>query len=162
MVFAEKYKTLLVSTLFLANMDHVAILNKKLPWLERIKSGEKTVESRWYQHKKAPWNNIAIGDRVFFKNSGKLVTLMASVCHVKFYEELNPYTAEGLVKKHAVYLGIRAHEVEAFLSSVARKRFCILITLSEVIEIDPFAISKKGFGSMSAWITVADINQIKL
>lgn len=143
-------------------MDHVAILNKKLPWLERIKYGEKTVESRWYQHKKAPWNNISIGDRVFFKNSGEAVTLMARVCKVRFCEGLNPNATEDLVKKHVVDLGLRTHEVEAFLHSVECKRFCILITLTDVIEIDPFAISKKGFGSMSAWITVADINQIKL
>lgn len=162
MVFAEKYKTVLVSTLLPANMDHVAILNKKLPWLERIKSGEKTVESRWYLHKKAPWNNIAIGDRVFFNNSGEMITLKAMVCEVKLYGELNPNTAKDLVKKYVADLGIKAHEVDAFLHSVERKRFCILITLTDIIGVDPFAISKKGFGSMSAWITVADINQIKL
>ncbi len=143
-------------------MDHVAILNKQLPWLERIKSGGKTVESRWYQYKKTPWQNIASGDRVFFKNSSEMVTLMARVIKVGFYSELVPSTAKDLVKKHADDLGLRGAEMEKFARYVEHKKICILVTLSDVIEVSPFAISKKGFGSMSAWITVADINQIKL
>lgn len=143
-------------------MDHVAILNKQLPWLERIQSGEKRIESRWYEHKKAPWNNIAIGDRVFFKNSGQPVTLVAHVSAVCFYGDLTPSMVHDLIKDCADDLGLRNTEVKAFTHLVEYKRFCILVTLIDVTAVVPFAISKKGFGSMSAWISVADIDQIKL
>jgi len=39
-------------------MDHVAILSKKYELLDKIISGEKTIESRWYVNRIAPWNKM--------------------------------------------------------------------------------------------------------
>ncbi|MBI1972386.1 ASCH domain-containing protein, partial [Candidatus Woesearchaeota archaeon] len=44
-------------------MDHLAILKKK--WLEKILSGEKTIESRWYKQKITPYQKIAKGDTAY-------------------------------------------------------------------------------------------------
>ncbi|MEI7477466.1 MAG: hypothetical protein WCJ81_02865 [bacterium] len=39
-------------------MDHVAIMKKSRKLIPKIVSGEKTIESRWYQTKRAPWNTV--------------------------------------------------------------------------------------------------------
>lgn len=141
-------------------MDHVAILSKQLPWLERIRSGVKTIESRWYQKRSLPWQKIAVGDYVFFKNSGEPVTLRASVSHVQFFSELTPSKISDLVQIEAKQLGLKVGEVGNFIELVNNKRFAILISLTDIIEVPAFAITKKGFGAMTAWITIAHIESI--
>lgn len=42
------------------------------------------------------------------------------------------------------------------------KNYCLLIFLKNPREINYFDISKKGFGAMSAWITVKNIKEIKI
>lgn len=63
-------------------MDHVAIMRKSWGLLPKILSGEKTIESRWYMARYAPWNRIEKGDIVYFKNSGEPVTVKAEVSKV--------------------------------------------------------------------------------
>ena len=70
-------------------MDHVAILNKKMASVADILSGTKTIESRWYKNKINPWNNIKIGDKVFFKQTGDDVTVVATVAKVIQIDNLN-------------------------------------------------------------------------
>lgn len=52
-------------------MHHVAIMKPSWKLIPKILSGEKTIESRWYQTRRAPWNGIAAGDVVYFKDSGE-------------------------------------------------------------------------------------------
>ena len=70
-------------------MEHIAILNKKLRLLEKIISGNKTIESRWYKSKKRPYKNIKKEEIVYFKNSGESVTIKTIVEKVLFFNNLN-------------------------------------------------------------------------
>jgi hypothetical protein len=45
-------------------MDHVAILRKSSCLLEKILTGEKKIESRWYSAKFTPWDQIPMGGSV--------------------------------------------------------------------------------------------------
>ena len=65
---------------------HVAIMRRSWGLLEKILSGEKTIESRWYMQKSEPWESIDAGDIIYFKNSGAPVTLSASVDKVLQFE----------------------------------------------------------------------------
>ena len=42
------------------------------------------------------------------------------------------------------------------------KKYCLIIFLKHVKEITPFGINKTGYGAMAAWLTMDDIDQIKL
>ncbi|MBU2503845.1 MAG: hypothetical protein KJ879_02215, partial [Nanoarchaeota archaeon] len=44
---------------------------------------------------------------------------------------------------------------------VAGKNYCILVFFNKVEKVKPFNIDKTGFGTMSAWITVDNINKLK-
>lgn len=51
-------------------MHHIAIMNGPWNLIPKILSGEKTIESRWYRTRRAPWGGIRAGDTVYFKDSG--------------------------------------------------------------------------------------------
>jgi len=42
------------------------------------------------------------------------------------------------------------------------KKYCMLIFLKNPTEIEPFEIDKTGFGMMSSWVSIDDINRIKV
>lgn len=143
-----------------ARRDHVAIMTPSWRLIPKIVSGEKTIESRWYQTRRAPWNGIDVGDRVFFKDSGKPVTAVAVV------SEAIQFTLETLDEARAVVekFGREICLVNADPGTWDRKpRFCVLIRLVDARLLDkPFFINKTGFGAGVAWVTVPNINAIKL
>lgn len=142
-------------------MDHIAILDPSLKLLPKILSGEKTIESRWYNSRRAPWNNIREGETVYFKNSGEPVTVKATVKQVEQHTDLAPSRIEELVRYHSISLGIEQDILPLFLERVRNKRFAIFVYLSDIQTIAPFDINKTGFGTMSAWITLPSIARIK-
>jgi ASC-1-like (ASCH) protein len=138
-------------------MDHLAILNKKLNLLQKIISGEKTIESRWYVNKKAPYGCIKKGDIVYFKNSGEPVSVKTVVGGVLQFDNLNNDKILQILKEYGKRLGVD----ESYASNIGGKKYCVLIFLENVKEIKQFDIDKKGYGMMSAWISVDNIVRIK-
>jgi ASC-1-like (ASCH) protein len=138
-------------------MHHIAILDKKRNFLSKIISGEKTIESRWYQTKRTPWHNIKSGDIVYFKDAGAMVTVKATVKDVLFFDELNKQKVEKILQKYGKAIGFKSSQYTEYFD---KKNYCILIFLKDVMEIEPFDIDKTGFGNACAWMTVKDINSI--
>jgi len=143
---------------------HVAIMRKSWGLTQKILSGEKTIESRWYKNRYKPWGNIGPGDDVYFKNSGELVKIKAVVKKVIQFGNLNPDIVRKILKKYGENdsLGIDSNDFEKYFEMFKNKRYCIIIFLKSVKKITPFDIDKSGFGAMAAWLTVNDINQIKI
>jgi hypothetical protein len=48
------------------------------------------------------------------------------------------------------------------LNYIQNKNYAIFIYFDSVKEIKPFNVNKTGFGSMTAWITINNINKIKI
>ncbi len=139
------------------SMHHVAIMKKSWNLIEKILAGQKTIESRWYQTRRAPWNGIHKGDRVFFKNAGEPIQVQAYVADVLQFS-LN--TIDDIKKVIRIYGGgIKLVQSDpAYWVSVPK--YCILIFLKNPRKIErPFYINKKGFGSAAAWLTMPDISK---
>jgi ASC-1-like (ASCH) protein len=141
------------------NMDHVAIMRKSWGLLPKILSGEKTIESRWYKNKSAPWGKINSGDMVYFKNSGESVTVRVCVKKVLQFENLIPEIVRDLLVRYGRDDGIT--DIEKYYQLFIDKKYCLLIFLEKPQKIKPFEINKKGFGSMAAWMCVEDIRKIR-
>ena len=141
-------------------MNHIAFMKHSLGFYPKLLTGEKTVESRWYSSKKAPFNKVFVGDIVFFKDSNTPVSLCAVVSEVLQFENLNPDAINIILKKYHNMIGIS--DVDNFFEFVKMKRYCVLIFLSDFKKIVPFNIDKTGFGQMCAWICVDDINSIRV
>jgi ASC-1-like (ASCH) protein len=138
-------------------MEHVAILSKKWKLLDKIISGEKKIESRWYKFKRAPFGYISEGNTIYFKESGDPVTVKAQVEKILIFDKLNHDIIGRIIKEYGNLIGIKPD----FAQEVSNKRLCILIFLKDVQKIEPFNINKAGYGLMSAWISTDDINKIK-
>ncbi len=142
--------------------DHVAIMRKSWGLTHKILVGEKTIETRWYKTKSRPWDRIFSGDRIFFKDSGNPVTIVATVKKVEQYENLTPKKVVRLLSKYAKKdgLGIDTGSIAKFQNLFRDKKYLIVVFLENAKKVKPFEIDKTGFGSQSAWITVDDIRQI--
>ncbi|OGG07296.1 hypothetical protein A2872_03705 [Candidatus Gottesmanbacteria bacterium RIFCSPHIGHO2_01_FULL_42_12] len=127
-------------------MIHIAIMKKSWELLPKILSGEKTVESRFYKTRRTPWGKIFPGDTIYFKNSGEPVTVKAVVGKV---EQIN---IDSDIRRNDIPKEVCAPE--GFANLIKDKKYCLLIYLKNPEKIKPFEINKKGFGAMSAWITL--------
>lgn len=141
-------------------MQHVAIMKPKLQFLEKIMTGQKTIESRWLRQRRTPWQQIYPGDTIFFKNSGQPISARATVNKVTYIESLTPSRIQKLLQAYGKAIGIE--DIESFYNLNHDKRYCVLVWLEEVHAIRPFAINKQGFGAMSAWISVEDIAVLRI
>lgn len=140
-------------------MHHVAIMNKSWKLIPKILSGEKTIESRWYQTKRNPWNAIAAGDTVFFKNAGEPIIAKATVSRVLQFEIKDVNDAITIIKRYGTRICLLHADPRTWN---ALPKYCILVFLEHPQQIVPFAIDKRGFGNASAWLTVKNISGIKV
>ncbi len=147
-------------------MDHIAIMRKSWGLTQKILTGEKTLEERWYKTKRVPWNKIKPGDNIYFKDSGQKVSVKAKIAKVLQFENLTLEKSEEIVKKYAhADLGFAKGETKEITPTikeyVSNKNYCIIVFFDNVEKIKPFEINKTGFGAMSAWLCIDDVNKIK-
>ena len=142
-------------------MDHLAVMKKSWSFTQKILDGEKTIESRWYKTRKAPWGRIKKNDAIYFKDSGEPVTTKAIVSGVIEFEELTPKRVKEILSKYWRGLGISNNEVFSFYKRFKNKKYCILIFLNNPEKVTSFNINKKGFGAMASWICIEDIKKLK-
>jgi len=138
-------------------MNHVAYMKKEWGFIPKILCGEKKIESRWYLNKHLPWGKIKTGDRIFFKNTGELVTVKSRVKRVLALGNLTSEKVGGILEKYGRDDGIAQEKMNYFYKLFSNKKYCLLIYLKKVEKIEPFEINKSGFGQMAAWMTVEDI-----
>lgn len=142
-------------------MDHVAILSKKYNFLDKIISGKKTIESRWYVNRIAPWNKIKKRDIVYFKNSGEPIKAKASVKKVLQFDLKNKKIKDILLE-FGKDIGFNPNSYNEWIKIYKNKNYCILVFLENPVKIKPFNINKKSYGTSSAWLCVSNINKIRI
>lgn len=143
-------------------MEQIAIMKKSWGLTRKILSGEKKIESRWYKHKRAPWDKIHAGDVVYFKNSGEPVTIKATVSKVLQFDSLTPEKVAEILQLYGADDGITPEDMPKFFEMFRDKKYGLLIFLKNPQKVQPFNIDKTGYGAMTAWITVDDVNKIKI
>jgi hypothetical protein len=139
-------------------MYHIAIMNPSWKMIPKIVSGEKSIESRWYQTRRTPWNKITSGDTVFFKDSGKAVTAKAKVEKVLQFSLDSVHDAQQIVAKYGKRICL-VHPHPKKWDKLPR--YCILIFLRDAQYLDqPFFVNKKGFGAGAAWLTFSQMKSV--
>jgi len=128
---------------------------------QKILNGQKKIESRWYSVKYKPWDNIRKSETVYFKDSGKPVSVKAKVSRVEQFTDLTPNRVKKILDKYGDDDGLDREKIPEFFERFKNKKYCMLIFLKNPQKIKPFEIDKTGFGAMSAWITINDISKIK-
>jgi len=142
-------------------MEHIAIMKKSWGLTDKILSGQKKIESRWYFKKYKPWDNIKKGETIYFKDSGESVRIKAKVNKVIQFADLTSKRVKNILDKYGKDDGIEQEQIPEFFNRFKNKKYCILIFLKNPTKVKPFEIDKTGFGLMSAWITIDKISKIK-
>src|SRR3989338_1912620 len=143
-------------------MEHVAIMRKSWRLTQKILSGQKKIESRWYSVKYRPWDCIREGEIIYFKDSGDPVKIRAKVGKVIQFADLTPKKVKEILDEYGNDDGLEKEKIPEFFERFKNKKYCMLIFLKNPQKIEPFEIDKTGFGSMSAWITVDSISKIRV
>jgi ASC-1-like (ASCH) protein len=143
-------------------MVHVAIMKVSWGLTQKILSGQKKIESRWYKSKFTPWGKINIGDIVYFKDSGKPVSIKADVEKISSFSDLTPKRVKQILNKYSSDDGIEKDKIKDYFELFKNKKYCLLIYLKNPKKVEPFEINKAGFGMRSAWLTVEHIDTIKV
>ncbi|MES2622795.1 MAG: hypothetical protein V4576_00110 [Patescibacteria group bacterium] len=134
-------------------------MTKSWNLIPKIVAGEKTIESRWYQTRRTPWNTIKENDTIYFKNSGEPITASAEVSKVIQFNISTIADAKEIVAKYGKEICIVNPDPKTWGKL---PKYCILIFLKNAQYVKtPFNIDKTGFGNGAAWLTVKDIKKIK-
>ena len=142
-------------------MEHVAIMKKSWKLTQKILTGQKKIESRWYKSKYPPWDRIKQGEVVYFKNSGDPVTIKTQVSKVLQFSNLTQEKVKDILEEYGNDDGITHEDVGKFFQLFKDKKYCILVFLKNPEKIKPFNINKKCYGAMAAWMMVSKIGDIK-
>lgn len=139
-------------------MDHIAILDKKGKFLDKIISGEKTIETRWYVNRISPRNKIKVWETIYFKDSGCPITAKATVQKIIQFEIKNT-DIDKILNQYGNQICF-SKPLEQIKKRIITKNYGILIFLSNPQKIKPFYINKIGFGISCAWISLKKIQNI--
>jgi ASC-1-like (ASCH) protein len=122
-------------------MEHLAIMRKSWHLTEKILTGKKKIESRWYKTKYPPWDRIKAGETVYFKDSGEPVKIRAEVDKVIQLDSLDQEKVRKILDEYGSDDGIEREEISRFFEMFKDKLYCILIFLKIATNRDNFCIS---------------------
>ncbi len=142
-------------------MDHVAIMKKSWGFTDKILSGKKTIESRWSLSRRKPWDAVQKGDTIYFKDSGGPVVAKASVVRAIQVSALTPRSVKKILNEYGQKDGMASEQIPVFFERFRNTKYCVLIFLKDPTRVKNFAIDKKGFGAMAAWISVPSVSKIR-
>lgn len=142
-------------------MDHIAFMQKAWGLTEKIATGQKTIESRWYNVKYLPWGKISPGDVIYFKDSGEPIRLRAQVAKIHTYTNLVPQQVQALLEEYGEACGIEPHQIPTYYARFQHKRYAIFLFLKNPQRIAPFEINKAGFGKKASWICVESVEFLR-
>jgi hypothetical protein len=139
-------------------MDHVVYLEAQARELENLLSGNKTMIIRGATGRKLPHGRIDTGDILYFinNNSEGLVRAKGKVKSAFHSEKMSEDESCALVEKNQSKL----HLTDKQMKRWAGKRYLVLIEVSDVKEIQPFAIDKSKYGNMDDWLPVEKIESV--
>jgi hypothetical protein len=141
-------------------MDNVVYLNHKANELDNLIKGLKTMIIRGAMGRKLPYGKVYAGDVLYFieNNGDGLVKAKAIVQEVYNSEQLNREESIQLISKYQDKLLLD----KGMMNKFKGKRYLVLISLKDFMEIEPFKIDKSAYGNMDDWLPVKDISGVSI
>ncbi len=125
---------------------HLAILRE--PYLSRVLSGEKTIESRFLRIRAAPYGRVAVADQLLLKRAGGPIVASARVERVAEFADLTPHAMTDLIARYADGLCLD----DGFSAQVRDCRYAVLLWLGEIALLtDPPPLAKRD---RRAWVVL--------
>jgi hypothetical protein len=140
-------------------MDHVVYVDAKARELEKLLTGEKTMIVRGATGRKLPYGRVQVNDRLFLiQNKGDgMVRASALVSEVFNSAKLTEEQSADLLKRNQSKLQLTPEQIKRW----AGKRYLVLIEVTNIQPLEPFAIDRSEYGNMDDWLTVEQIEKVK-
>lgn len=140
-------------------MDHVVYLDTEAKELENLLAGTKTMIIRGATGRKLPHGRVNAGDTLYLINNNaegtiRAKTVVASALHS---EKLSEDESRSLIQQYMHKLCL----TEKQFARWAGKRYLVLIEVTGIESIAPFAIDKSNYGNMDDWLPVKDIESVR-
>lgn len=116
---------------------HLAILNQ--PYLDRIISGEKTIESRFTKSRIPPFRRINGGDVIFLKQSAGPIVGIAIVSKTEFLSPLSKAEVFEIMQRYQDELTLE----NDFRRLKGDSKYVSLIHIAEAVKTLPLNVTKK-------------------
>lgn len=126
---------------------HLAVLTK--PYLEKIITGQKTIESRFSKSRIPPFYRVRTGDIVFLKEVSGPIHAVALASLVQFFGPLKAGEAEQIMENYQEGLQLDSD----FKSSKQDSLYATLISFEEVLPIKPLHLIKLD---RRPWVVLVD------
>ena len=126
---------------------HLVILKKR--YLDKILDSGKTIELRLTKMPIPPFGCIAIGDKLFLKESSGPVCAVAKVSAFTEFRNLTP----GKIAKLKAEFNAKILGEDEYWEFKSDSKFAVLIWLKNVREIRPVRIDKKDW---RAWVVLTE------
>jgi len=141
-------------------MDHIVYLDAEAHELEALLSGQKSMIIRGATGRKLPHGRVHAGDLLYFINNTAegLVRAKATVKNAFHSEKLAEEESRALIEKNQPNLRLTEKQMKRW----AGKRFIVLVEVSGVEQVSPFAIDKSNYGNMDDWLPVGNIESVRL
>jgi hypothetical protein len=141
-------------------MDHIVYLDAEAHELEALQSGQKSMIIRGATGRKLPHGRVHAGDLLYFINNNAegLVRAKAIVKNALHSEKLAEEESRALIEKNQPSLRLTEKQMKRW----AGKRFLVLVEVSGVEQVSPFAIHKSNYGNMDDWLLVGNIESVRL
>ena len=140
-------------------MDHIVYLDAQAKELENLLSGQKTMIIRGATGRKLPHGRVQAGDVLYFINNNAEGTVRAKALVKSAFhsEKLAEAESRALVEQNQPKLSLTEKQITRW----AGKRYLVLIEVSGVESIPPFAIDKTNYGYMDDWLPVENIDLVR-
>jgi ASC-1-like (ASCH) protein len=122
------------------------------PYLEKIITGQKTIESRFTKVRCPPFGAISPGDKIYFKKAGGPVIAKGLAEKVMFYSDLNGEKIRDITSAFSDGLQVES----SFIDCKQASRYCTLIFLCNVVRVKPFRVDKKD---RRGWVVMKSQNR---
>lgn len=129
-------KTLIQFVHALDIQAHLVVLVE--PYLEKIITGEKTIESRFTKRQVLPYKHVFIGDILFLKRSSGPLCAITSVKDTSYFGPISKSAVEDLFKQFKDALCVDP----LFIKGKFDSKYASLLFLGSVLRINPIQITK--------------------
>lgn len=131
------------------NSIHLAVFSE--PYLAKILSGQKTIESRFTKNKVTPYDQVKSGDVVIMKKSGGEIKGCFIIDSVEYHELKALNQARKLQEKYSDALCF--NRTDTFWESKSNSNFATLMFIGQVIPLKNFNVEKRD---RRAWVLLRD------
>ncbi len=140
-------------------MDHVVYLDAQANELEKLFDNSKSMIIRGAMGRKLPYGRVNVDDVLYFINNNAEGVIRAKgvVSSVINSEKMGKGESVALLEKYQNKLQLTDKQFQRW----GGKRYLVLIEVTNIQKIEPFAFNKSKHRTMDDWLMVEKIKSVR-